>query len=562
MSSAEAFVSTDAPAQKVRARDLDAGEKSYLARFWVGKVDLRPFAAFRIAFGLALLYDLCDLFPNLRVFFSDEGVLPRAPFISQWARFWRFSALDAFGPPALVYAYWFVAAAAVVALIFGYRTRIASVASFILVASFQERLPPLFDGSDTVIRMLLFWQMFAPVGQLWSVDALQKARRGLEVPKTAGALPFRIMQLQVAWIYLCTACHKVQGTTWRNGDAVHYTLHLSHVFSRWWAQAEWLAENNFIIHAMTWGTLVFEFGFMAFVFLPVPWSKVSRSARAVGVASVVSLHLGIAVTINVGLFSYLMPLVLLMFWEPEWIQALVDRLQKLLGASRLARVRELCLALPEPRGWEPSPSTWLSASTKQQLQKWGAVALCTWFAICTWYAVPPYIRTWLGQQASRATGSYVNPMPHWLETPVQALDVWSSWDMFSPEPLRTDYHLSAPGELDDGTKVYMLGDDETGEHRGFWFSRWYKYFENVTGGDQLLPLEWGRFLCREHNFGGVDPRKRLYTFTLYKDNQIIPPIGQPWPPVSRQVVWVHRCYDKPAQAPAQHPAPIAASPSR
>ena len=84
--------------------------------------------------------------------------------------------------------------------------------------------------------------------------------------------------------------------------------------------------------------------------------------------------------------------------------------------------------------------------------------------------------------------------------PVQALDVWSSWDMFSPEPLRTDYHLSAPGELEDGTPVNLFGSDE-GDDRGFWFSRWFKYFENVTGGDQLLPLEWGRYLCREKNFG-------------------------------------------------------------
>lgn len=556
MSAVDAFVSTDAPTPaNARARDLPVGHKTYLARFWVGQADLRPFAAFRLAFGLFLFYDLCDLFPNLRVFFSDEGVLPRSPFLSQWARFWRFSLLDAFGPPALVYAYWFVAAAAVLALAFGYRSRLAAVASFLLVASFQERIPPLFDGSDTVIRMLLFWHMFAPTGRIWSVDALMAQRRGEALPKTAGALPFRLMQLQVAWIYLCTALHKIQGTTWRGGDAVHYTLLLTHVFSRQWCKAEWFANNAFIIGAMTWGTLVFEFGFMAFVFLPVPWKRVHVLSKALGIASIVGLHLGIACTINVGLFSYLMPVCLMMFWEPEWIQKLVDGVQRLLGPSRLARLRELGLALPEPRGWNPSPASWFSDATRARATQWGAVALCTWFALCTWYAVPPYIRTWLGQQATQVAGTPVNLMPRTIEAPIQALDVWSSWDMFSPEPLRTDYHLSMPGELDDGTPVNLLGDAE-GEHRGFWFSRWYKYFENVTGGDQLLPLELGRYMCREHNYPGADPRKRLYTFTLFKDNQTIPPIGQPWPPVQRQTVWLHRCYDKPSP-PQPRPAPVA-----
>jgi hypothetical protein len=61
----------------------------------------------------------------------------------------------------------------------------------------------------------------------------------------------------------------------------------------------------------------------------------------------------------------------------------------------------------------------------------------------------------------------------------------------------------------------------------------------------VLPLEYGRYLCRERNFHLQPGEPRLYTFTLFKDNQPIPAIGEPWPKVERQTVWVHRCYDKP-----------------
>ncbi|MBS2027323.1 MAG: HTTM domain-containing protein [Deltaproteobacteria bacterium] len=552
-----------APAAKVRARDLPAGLKTYLARYWVGKLDMRPFAFYRMAVGIFLFYDLCDFFPGMRTFFSDEGVLPRTPFLGQWARQWRFSLLDSFGPPALTYVFWFFSAACVLAMAVGYRTRLASFLSFLCLASFQERLPPLFDGSDTVIRMCLFWHMFCPTGNAWSVDALLAERRGQPLPKIVGALPFRILQLQVAWIYLCTFAHKIQGNTWRNGDAVHYTVHLNHVFSRPWA-ATTIADIAPLMALATWGTLVFEAGFLFLVYLPSPSAKLFKWVKAFAILSIVSMHVGIMFTINVGNFSYLMPLTLTMFWEPEWIDWLVNKIVSKLGPSRMERIRELALKFPEFRVVEAPAGGWFSARTKERFTNWGGVALVLWFIACTWYATPPYIRTWTGQQltvVSRALGQGgVNPMPHWIETPVQALDVWSSWDMFSPEPLRTDYHLTAPGELEDGTPVNLFGSD-AGEQRGFWFTRWFKYFENVTGGDKLLPLEWGRYMCRERNFNLGPGEKRLYTFTLYKENQIIPPIGQPWPPVTKDQVWVHRCFDKPSEnkvSPANPlPGPIA-----
>jgi len=45
--------------------------------FWLGEVDPRPLAIFRIGFGLSLLHDLFDYSRDLRAFLTDEGMLPR-----------------------------------------------------------------------------------------------------------------------------------------------------------------------------------------------------------------------------------------------------------------------------------------------------------------------------------------------------------------------------------------------------------------------------------------------------------------------------------------------------
>src|SRR5579863_8074135 len=84
-------------------------ENSLRREYWLGDIDLRPAALFRIALGAFVLFDLVELAPNLRAWFSDEGVFPLASFLSNWGRTTRFVLLDAFRTPALVWVYWSIA---------------------------------------------------------------------------------------------------------------------------------------------------------------------------------------------------------------------------------------------------------------------------------------------------------------------------------------------------------------------------------------------------------------------------------------------------------------------
>jgi hypothetical protein len=500
--------------------NLEVGTQPLKARYWLGRIDLRAVALFRIVMGAFVLFDVAEFAPNLRAWFSDEGVMPRWSFLSQWARSTRFCLLDSFGSPSLVWVYWTISVLAALCMLLGYRSRLAAVAVWVLTTGFQERLPPLFDGSDSVLRMVLFWHMFTNSGSVWSVDALIARARGMPLPSFGPALPVRLLQLQVGWVYFCSVFYKLQGSTWHEGTAVHFAMHLTHVFARDWAAK--IADIAPLVAFITYFTLVLESSFIFLTHAPV----FHRSLKALALLGGFALHFGIYLTINVGHFSYLMPITYLPMFEPEWAQKVVDVFSRVLGFERLHRLHELLRRLPSrvPRALP----TWVTRWEHQ-----AQVALAVVAVLVSWYSMP---------------SQYRSQMPQAVEVGIQYASLWSNWDMFAPEPLRTDYHLSMPAEYEDGTTADLFGGpkDGPGEVRGFFFDRWWKYLENVTGGGEVLPLEFGRFYCRERNFHLRPGEPRLYTFTLFKDNQIIPPIGEPWPAVQRQTVWVHRCYDKPS----------------
>jgi hypothetical protein len=510
--------------------EQETGDQPLKPQYWLGRIDLRPVALFRIMLGAMCLFDVLEFGTDLRAWFSDEGVLPRSALITGWARVTRFSLLDSFASPPLTWIYWGISVIAAVMLLVGYRTRLAAIANFVLIAGFQERIPPLFDGSDTVMRMVLFWHMFTNSGNVWSADALRAKAKGTPLPTTGPALPVRVLQLQIGWIYMCSVFYKASGELWHNGTSVHYAMHLQHVFARDWAA--YIADIPFIVYGMTWGTLFIEASF-----LPLTHAPVYRKAlKAFAIFNTTAMHLGIFATINVGHFSYFMPLTYTALYEPEWAQWVVDKATGWLGEVRMTKLKTTLGGLWAPESM-PIPG-WISRYSKA-----GQVALLGMLGLTSWY--------------STSTSSHPG-MPRAAEVAIEYASLWSSWDMFAPNPLSTDYHLSLPAEFENGSKVdlYTGGPwDGPGESRGFLFTRWWKYMENVTGGNQTLPLEWGRYVCREHNFYLKPGEPRLYTFSLYKDEQRIPPIGETWPPVHRQTVWVHRCYDKPNPAPASSTPP-------
>ena len=86
----------------------------------------------------------------------------------------------------------------------------------------------MLHSGDTLIRVVAFLLMFAPLGSTLSLDSFIFGKR---LKKTArpGLVSWwapRMIQLQLSALYCITAYWKTVGLSWADGTAVYYALHL------------------------------------------------------------------------------------------------------------------------------------------------------------------------------------------------------------------------------------------------------------------------------------------------------------------------------------------------
>ena len=101
---------------------------------------------------------------------------------------------------------------------------------------------------------------------------------------------------QLAIIYFFNAAHKT-GSSWRNGSAVHYAIHLDRL-ATWFAV--WLRHHMSPTFArgLTYSALATEAVLPVLLLSPF-WV---RHCRRAAIVSVIGLHLGFAACLNLGNF--------------------------------------------------------------------------------------------------------------------------------------------------------------------------------------------------------------------------------------------------------------------
>ena len=109
------------------------------------------------------------------------------------------------------------------ALLVGYRSSLATLASLILLVSLNVRNPAVLTGGDFLLAHLLFWALLLPIGERWSLDACRRERSPRE---RIASLAAAGLLLQVVVVYTVNAVHKHGGETWGEGLAMQYVVQL------------------------------------------------------------------------------------------------------------------------------------------------------------------------------------------------------------------------------------------------------------------------------------------------------------------------------------------------
>jgi hypothetical protein len=448
-------------------------------------VDRRALAALRIGVGALLLADLVTRAGDLVVFYTDRGVLPRAVLAEVYPVFARLS-LHAVAGSALVQAVLFcLAGVAAFALLVGYRTRVVTLISLALLVSLHLRNPVVLNAGDSLLRRLLVWGLFLPLGGRWAVDAgsgaeAEHADSDTRVVSVASAA----LLTQVVLMYAVNGLFKLRGEAWLEGVALHRVFAVDGLTV--------LLGN----HLAGYPTLLTGFDYLWLgLVLASPLLLVVRGRARTGfVCAFAGGHLAMALTLRLGLF----PLVSLVALCPLLPPSVWDRAE-----TGLARTRaQMPVTSPTWRPAGLSVPAWLPVRRRLDglRRTWGdvrplVVGLLLVLVLCWNAATLGYVTVDGG----------VDPAAY-------------AWDMFAPEPRSVDGWYVVEGRptgdglvdpFRGGTPTFDRPPDVTAT---FPSHRWYVYGLDLQrpAGEPLRPA-FARYLCDR----SIRPDTRLERVTVY-----------------------------------------------
>lgn len=302
---------------RIAARLGDA--RARLIDFFAAPTDGSAAAVFRVAFGLLSVVTTAGVAMNLERWFTDGGIMPARVGNMTWSLF-RFGPAATWMGPAHVA----VLALGSLMLLVGAWPRLGAFLIFVAHTSLQHRTPQILNSGDRLFAIVALLAVTMPLAHRWSVASWWRARRGRVAPY-ASIWGLRLLQIQIAYVYANTAMSKAIVPRWRHGRALYDVL-ASPVFAEW----PTYVQLSPIIYAMTWGTLLFEFGFPTLVWL--------RKVKPYVLIAGVGFHLMIDVLMKIPMFSWIMIVTYAAFLEDDWIH----RLERRLGLRK-----------PEP---EPEPA--------------------------------------------------------------------------------------------------------------------------------------------------------------------------------------------------------------
>jgi hypothetical protein len=496
-------------------------------------IDLRSLALFRVSLGVMLLADLAWRARDLEAFYTDFGVLPRSHLAQAWSARW-YLCLHAWSGGSSWQAVLFLAAAVfAVLLAVGFKTRLATAASWVLLISLQNRNPPLTQGGDMLLRMLLFWCLFLPLGARNSLDArrLRSSAPAPEEPRYALSAATAAALLQVAFVYWFGVASKRDPAWMTDGMAIWLALNLDQFAT---PLGIWMRHlPPLLLRLMTYLTMLLEGLFPTLAFLPLRRAPQLRTAVVFvfWFFHLVALNL----TLHLGHFPWVCAIAWMLFLPTWFWDVLAQRPRKPEDGEPAA------LGLPRPVN---------------------AVVLVLLLYVALWNV------------RNMSPGGFRNVIPPPLDRLADTTRIDQLWIMFSPHPPVDDGWFVFPATLRDGTKVDLYREvmgtasaapqpDVDWTKPGlvsetFRDERWRKYLMALNGDRNRFHRPWladylRRRWDRDH---GADPARQVAALQLCFMKETTPEFpGEAFAPLEKMVLFEKSWALTPAR-----PAPARSTP--
>lgn len=415
-------------------------------------IDLRSLAVFRLSLGAVLLWELFDRMKGLEEHYTRDGLVPGTVLESLAAH--PVYSLHLLGDTVAFQATLFaIALVAAFMLFIGWQTRLATVVSFVLILSLHSRNPLLLHHGDSLIRFLLMWSMFLPLGALVSVDA--KRRSAPAVASPVLSIGSVALLLQGFFVYLIATISKLQYDAWWEGRALYAVVNKAS-YAR--PLGEYVAQFPALLEFFSHATLLIEGAIPLLLFSP--WRR--DLCRVLAVLLGIGLHVGIFSVVDVGTFQPITALALF----PALPASLWERLGWRLEESTV--------------GWRP--------------RRWSE-------------ALVGFLLAYSIASNALALGAGMRTMPEPVQTVGRILRLDQRWRMFANTDITIQGWWVVIGRLDNGTEFDLLhGTPEVSLERPERYYRempnmaWRTYWASISRDHYSSFRPWmGRYFCRWWN---------------------------------------------------------------
>lgn len=265
--------------------------------------DVRALAFFRIAFGFAMLLDLCIRLSDFKAFYTQDGVLPYNYLIQFFDKYLYVPIYQLNDSPWFVGVCFALHLGAVFCFTIGYKTKLFQVITLLFYISLHMRNPYLLQGGDDLLRCMLFFTLFIPLNTTY---AIQK-----KAVNTQFHIPVLVLMFQVMMVYWVSALMKTSTEWHSDGTALYYAFNLDFIQ---WPLAKYLLNFPASLKVLTHVVFYLELLVPLLFFIPF----YNHRFRFIGIIILCLFQIGIASTLFVGLF-FLFNLIALIPFLPSFV---------------------------------------------------------------------------------------------------------------------------------------------------------------------------------------------------------------------------------------------------
>jgi uncharacterized membrane protein YphA (DoxX/SURF4 family) len=263
--------------------------------FWFKEQPVEGIAIFRILFGCVLLLSFTQDALIMNEFWGPDAIQSVTTGMKNYFNP-TFNLFQYFEMSySLLYTAVTIQFISIICFIIGFKTRLASILTFVLLVSFQQRTINMLSSADLLMRIMSLLMIFAPAGNAFSVDSILGKLKGIPLKKDYSVWVHRLIQIQIAVVYISTVIAKSKGETWLDGSAVYYSTRLVDL-TRF--PVPFILDWKWTIMLSTWGSLITEISLGTLIFI----DEFRKPLIFWGIL----FHLGIEYMMSIPTFEWLM----------------------------------------------------------------------------------------------------------------------------------------------------------------------------------------------------------------------------------------------------------------